>query len=196
MSTTSSSGTASRCFRTSRRFRRGATGSVHARDGFASRRVGVRLISCECRRFCSGRSTHAQHRSIYSPCQPATLSTPTTCDQLNSIKFNKRWNLVRDQGSEVQILLPDQSFQALKLHLVADESADFRSLVNQNSSTSQLCFDRVVFSVFGKLNDKRRNDEIIALVANKGFTSFLSYFQNGAPFWDFHSTICSKYSVL
>jgi hypothetical protein len=36
----------------------------------------------------------------------ATPSTAITCGLQNSIEFNKRWNLVWDQGSEVQILSP------------------------------------------------------------------------------------------
>ncbi len=52
----------------------------------------------ECRRFCSGRSTEAQQRSTSHKAVAATPSVPITCGLQNSIVFNERWNLVRDQG--------------------------------------------------------------------------------------------------
>jgi hypothetical protein len=52
----------------------------------------------ECRRFRSGQSTKVQQRSKRHRKEAATHSTSINCRRQNSIGFNKRWNLVRDQG--------------------------------------------------------------------------------------------------
>jgi len=54
--------------------------------------------SGDCRRFCVGRSTEAQHRSTSHMAVAAMPSTPIICGLQNSIEFNNRRNLVRDQG--------------------------------------------------------------------------------------------------
>jgi len=50
------------------------------------------------RRFCSGQSIKAQPRATACRGEAATHSVSITCGLQNPIGFNKRWNLVRDQG--------------------------------------------------------------------------------------------------
>ena len=78
---------------------------------------GVGVTLCECRRFCVGRSTRVQQRSTQATSAVATRSTVIACALQNSITFNNCRNLVRGQGGGgSKSSLPDQSFQALKLH--------------------------------------------------------------------------------
>src|SRR5258707_9735461 len=50
------------------------------------------------RRFCSGRSTKAQQRSTSNMAVAAKPSTRIASRLQNSVAFNNRLNLVRDQG--------------------------------------------------------------------------------------------------
>src|SRR6266436_7981364 len=73
----------------------------------------------KCRRFCSGRSTKAQQRATGCWMLNATRATPITCSLQNSIEFNKRWNLVRDQGvGGSNPLSPTNCFQSLTVSRV------------------------------------------------------------------------------
>ncbi len=54
--------------------------------------------SDECRRFCVGQSLKAQQRATTCQGEASTHSITISCSLQNSIEFNKRWNLVRDQG--------------------------------------------------------------------------------------------------
>jgi hypothetical protein len=51
-----------------------------------------------CRRFCSCHCTSVQQRSTTSCSALPTSTTPIACDLHDSIGFNNRRNLVRDQG--------------------------------------------------------------------------------------------------
>ena len=61
----------------------------------------VPIGRANCRQFCSCGSTRVQLNSIALNIQHATDSTAITWKLRNSTSFNKHWNPVRDQGSEV-----------------------------------------------------------------------------------------------
>jgi hypothetical protein len=52
----------------------------------------------ECRRFCVGRSLRDQQRTIRAIAPATTGSIPIAYGLQNSVEFNNRLNLVRDQG--------------------------------------------------------------------------------------------------
>src|SRR5258708_36256640 len=78
-------------------------------------RLAQHLPFFRCRRFCVGQSIRVQQRLTTDEPPAATRSTSITCELHNSIEFNKRWNLVRDQGvGGSNPLSPTNCFQAHK----------------------------------------------------------------------------------
>ena len=95
-------------------------GPVAAGEKVTETVSGAGFTLSECRRFCSGQSIEAQQRATARQAEVATHSISIPCGLQNSIEFNKRWNLVRDQGvGGSNPLSPTNLFKRIPENLLA-----------------------------------------------------------------------------